>query len=67
MQGLNAILDLSDALAGNNDSIVDVLYDLLLFNKLLRLDLSLVVAHNVFELALCGGSEVFFNLFELLC
>lgn len=67
MQGLNAILDLSDALAGNNDSIVDVLHDLLLFHKLLGLDLSLVVAHNVFELALCGGSEVFFNLFELLC
>jgi len=60
-------MDLSDALAGNNDSIVDVLHDLLLFNKLLRLDLSLVVAHNVFELALGGGSEVFLNLFELLC
>ena len=67
MQGLDAILDLGDALTRNNDSIIDVLHDLLLFHELLRLDLSLVMAHNVFELALCGGSEVSFNLLELQC
>lgn len=65
LQRLYTILYLSDALTWNNDPIVDVLNNFLFFNEQLRLDLCLVVTHNIFELILRCNQNLNFNKFMI--